>query len=100
MCLRRLTGSIRRRRGTMANNAVWKYTIMIVDSQTILLPTGAQILRVDFQQPARGTCLWCLCDIDPNVGRESRRILICGTGHHREDLDGALYINTFMVGGE
>ncbi|HSE44881.1 MAG TPA: hypothetical protein VLA89_06090, partial [Gemmatimonadales bacterium] len=69
---------------------VWKYPIKIHDEQLVEMPGNAHILCAQVQHGQ--VCLWAL--VNPEMPPESRKILITGTGHEREDLDFAQYIGT------
>jgi hypothetical protein len=73
---------------------VYKYPLLVADTQAVDLPLGAQILSVQAQ---RGDfCLWAL--VDPKARKVSRHIAIHGTGHPvaRGQLR---HINTFQMDG-
>lgn len=61
---------------------IYKYPLLITDSQVIRMPAGARILCCQMQTggPAKGdVCLWAEVDTDrPHV---NRTILIAGTGN-------------------
>jgi hypothetical protein len=76
------------------SKTVWKYPLSVDDEQFIEMPANAHILCVQTQ---RGRpCLWAL--VDPTNQPETRKILIAGTGHVREELWGLVnYIGTFQL---
>ena len=56
--------------------SVWKFPIAIEDQQDVRMPSGAEILSVQFQRDQ--LCLWALAD--PIEMLHLRRIYIYGTG--------------------
>lgn len=73
---------------------VWKFSLRIANSQSVMMPRGAKILSVQAQGPS-DVCLWALVN-DEEVKKEPRNICIHGTGH--EIYDGEMvYINTFQT---
>jgi len=75
---------------------IWKYMLKVDDAQIIAMPANAHILtvQVQFGDP----CLWAL--VSPQMPLEGRRILIAGTGHEREDINGLTnYIGSFQLAG-
>lgn len=73
---------------------IWKFPLAITDEQTIEMPHGASILRVDMQSDQ--CCLWAL--VRPSNPKEGRAIQIYGTGRQMPDLPG-VYHGTFMTRG-
>ena len=73
---------------------IWKFPLRVDDEQIVSMPDNAHILCVQAQS---GTpCLWAL--VNPDNPPRDRKILIAGTGHTREDLDGLVnYIGTFQM---
>jgi hypothetical protein len=72
---------------------VYKYPLGISDVQEVVLPRGAQLLRVDEQDEHKGRYRqWML---EPPV---KRRIRIAGTGHPLPGYHGT-YLNTFFADG-
>jgi hypothetical protein len=75
--------------------AVWKFPLMLQDSQSVYMPTNADLLTVQMQ--GEQICLWALCE--PENGMSPRIILIHGTGNPIGDIEG--YIGTVqMLGGK
>lgn len=74
---------------------VYKYELMVADSQDVKMPIGATILCAQMQRDE--LCLWAAVDAAAGpVG--DRRINVIGTGH---GYDGALtgeYISTVQAG--
>lgn len=65
------------------SKVIYKYPLRVVDSQLVLMPTGAKILSVQAQN---GTlCMWAVVDEMPenqsNVSVEYRTFYIFGTGN-------------------
>lgn len=74
--------------------AVYKYLLQVANSQTLMLPEGAQILSV--QEQHGDVQLWALVDTSREL--TPRYIAIHGTGH--EVYDGDLtHISTFQMRG-
>jgi len=75
---------------------VWKFSIPAGSEFSVIMPVSAQVLCVDVQfgDPQ----MWCLCN--PIEERAPRKFLLTGTGHLREDLEGARYIGTFQLQGD
>jgi hypothetical protein len=75
---------------------VWKFPLEINDEQDVTMPANSHILCVQVQGVT--PCLWALCS--PEMPEETRKILITGTGHEREDLAGFVpYIGSFQLAG-
>jgi hypothetical protein len=70
---------------------IYKYPILVVDEQTVIMPFGAEILTVQMQngQP----CLWALVDTSNPINQ--RHIQVRGTGH--DCSDAGRYIGTFQM---
>jgi hypothetical protein len=74
-------------------NAIFKYRMMITDTQKVLMPKGAKILTVQIQHGV--PCLWALVNQPaPDVEREFR---VIGTGHPIPDAEALEYIGTIQV---
>lgn len=73
---------------------IWKFPLDITDSQTILMPKGAELLIAQLQG-GQG-CLWAL--VDDAAPREERTIEIHGTGNpiHQDMGIERKYIGTFQ----
>lgn len=66
-------------------HSIHKYPLQVTDLQTIQLPRGAKILKVDVQ---RGIVyLWALVNLNPVMPKENHTIRIVGTGHDIDDRD-------------
>lgn len=73
---------------------VYKYPLVIANSQTVKLPLDAEILSVQAQGDM--VCLWAM--VDPAAPPVARYIAIHGTGH--ECYEGNLtHISTFQMHG-
>ncbi len=58
-------------------SVVWKFPIIFIAEQEILLPLGIQILSVQFQ---REFCMWGV--VDPKEERRTlRKLYVVGTGN-------------------
>lgn len=73
---------------------IWKWSLRVVDEQTLELPEGAQILDVQIQD--RMPQLWAL--VDSTRPKRPRKIAIYGTGHPVPDNPGT-YIASFQMNG-
>ena len=70
-------------------NTIWKHTLRVNDSQTVLMPRGAQILCAREQHG--DACLWFMCA--SSAPKVRRRIMMLATGHPVPDQYG-VYIDT------
>ena len=61
---------------------IWKFSLMVIDRQTITMPVNAEILSVQMQ--AGVLCMWAV--VDPDAEREQRLFEILGTGHAVPDV--------------
>jgi hypothetical protein len=77
--------------------SIFKYTLETTDTQTVLMPKGAEILTVQTQH--EDAKLWAL--VDPIAPLEERTIEIFGTGHHVYCDMGVerKYISTYQLSG-
>lgn len=76
-----------------AARRVYKYVLRVDDSQSVEMPSGAEILCVQTQ---RGdVCLWAL--VNPNNSPEERRFRIAGTGHPADECSANRYIGTVQM---
>lgn len=74
--------------------AIWKFPLSMIDSQSILMPEGAQVLAVQVQGGV--PCLWAL--VDTEAPQVSQTVRIHGTGHRCDDtLDRHNYLGTFQL---
>lgn len=76
---------------------VFKYDIAITDYQTIEMPQGAELLKVDNQNGRIE--LWAL--VDPNAETEKRKFRLAGTGHKITDEEASKlrYVGTCILAG-
>lgn len=75
---------------------IWKFSLDIIDQQTIAMPLDAKILTVQMQMG--GAQLWALCN-ENQTQTEDRSIAIYGTGNPMPEEPGE-YIATFQgMGG-
>lgn len=73
---------------------IFKYPIYkIEDEISINLPSGAKILSAQIQREI--LCIWALIDTDNPLSLRIFRII--GTGHHIDDENKLIYINTFQM---
>lgn len=75
---------------------IWKFPLIIADSQTILLSKGAKVLSVQTQ--GEMPCLWAM--VDPSLPMGEVEIRTHGTGHPLPE-DAHLYANigTYQLKG-
>lgn len=71
---------------------IWKQQIIVADVIYIHVPQGSEFLCVKVQMGV--ITLWYKCDPSPSTVQ--RRIYIVGTGHTRQDLENAKYLDTIM----
>ena len=57
---------------------IYKYSLALLEHQTLMLPVGAQILTVQVQH-GQEPCLWAL--VNPDAPTQPRSIWMYGTGH-------------------
>ena len=76
----------------MKERRIHKYTLAVMDEQTLLLPRGARIMTIQVQagQPQ----LWAY--VDPTKPKEARKIRVIGTGRMIDDDPGD-YLGTFQM---
>jgi hypothetical protein len=72
---------------------IHKFSISIVDEQTVQMPVGALILSIQVQrgQP----CVWAMVDTDQST--HARKFYLVGTGHPCEHVNGCKYVGTFQT---
>lgn len=76
--------------------AIYKYPLIVADTQTVTLPQGAEILSVQVQNS--NPMLWALVNTDPFVKTENRVIKTYGTGEPIYESDTYLkYISTYQL---
>ncbi len=56
---------------------IWKFPLLTITPQSIMMPKGAQILSCQMQGVV--PCLWAI--VDPDAALEARTVHIIGTGH-------------------
>jgi len=72
---------------------IFKYQLVVEDSQTIKIPKGGDILSLQVQHGI--PCLWILVDTEQKE-KESRVFEMYGTGHIIHDYN-KKYIGTFII---
>lgn len=72
---------------------IFKYVCPILDSFTLSLPAGAELLDVQTQHGV--PVLWAA--IDDEAPAEPREFILCGTGHPMPSI--GHYIGTFQLHG-
>ena len=75
------------------HSRVWKYSLVVTDTQVIEMPLGAEILTVQLQ--GKALCLWAR--VITSRAPEKRTIAIYGTGHEMFAGVDHAYIGTFQV---
>lgn len=75
---------------------IYKYNLTSPGNTTLLMPTGAQVLKVAEQHGS--ICLWAM--VDPGASEQERLFTMIGTGWDLEDefADKLEYIDTYMSG--
>ena len=73
---------------------IYKYSIQITDTQTLRIPSDAQILCVQMQ--GAQACLWALVDSDAPLFAP-RYIRVIGTGHAIANPEVLRYIGTIQL---
>ncbi len=78
---------------TVAMKKIFKYPLQIRNSQTILMPYGAEILSLKIQNGI--PCIWAL--VDEKSQLTERRFETYGTGHKiRHEIGvGGMFIDTY-----
>lgn len=72
--------------------AIWKFTLGIIDAQSVEMPINAEILCVQVQHDV--PCLWAR--VDPKARKVQRRIITHGTGHPVPGTTGE-YVGTYQL---
>ena len=80
----------------MRNRTIWKYGLIIDDSQTIKIPIGFKILSCKIQHGE--LCLWCLVQPDNMIGELN--IDIYGTGLPLPRRNLGTYIDSVVDGSK
>lgn len=79
---------------------IWKFSLNVVDRQSVTMPAGSEILTVQDQYD--GLQLWAIV-ANPNAERELRTIEIVGTGNPMNDVNAEgfsrQYISTVQTRG-
>lgn len=73
---------------------VYKYQLQITDSQTVMMPKGAEVLSV----AAQGDSLSLWAKVNPDAPMEKRKFYVHGTGH-KIGAEVAIYRGTAMMYG-
>lgn len=71
---------------------IWKWSLMALDAQTLLMPKGAQVLSVQMQNDIPQ--IWAL--VDQNAPLETRIFNTYGTGNPMPDAVGR-FVGTFQL---
>ena len=62
---------------------IFKFRLQVTDTQSIMVPGGAEIVSVQFHDDA----LFAWAKVDPDAPEVSKTIRIAGTGHELGDDD-------------
>ncbi|REC56978.1 hypothetical protein DRF62_02130 [Chryseobacterium piscium] len=73
-------------------NTIYKYELQTIEQQTISMPVGSEILKLDLQFGI--PCIWVKVDTNSELG--DRNFFTVGTGNylHDGDLD---FIGTYQL---
>ncbi len=74
---------------------IYKYNLLVSDSQMVSLPLDSEILSVQMQGDS--LMMWCL--VDTNKASEQIIINIFGTGNPIDNDFKGLFIDTFQMNG-
>jgi hypothetical protein len=77
------------------SRTIYKYTLEIVDNQSIEVPTGAEFLTVQIQHGK--LCVWAI--VDPSRRTEFEHFFIVGTGHPIPSLETLQHLGTVQLAG-
>ncbi|MDD5487265.1 MAG: hypothetical protein PHW65_06910 [Dehalococcoidales bacterium] len=75
---------------------IYKYTLQIEDKQTLKLPEGSKILSVAEQN--NSIVLYALVNT-ATENAEHVSVIIHGTGHQANDVDGCTFLGTVKLYG-
>jgi len=75
---------------------IWKYPLVITDTQNVMMPEGADILTAQIQHGS-GLCVWAL--VNPDAPQQRREIEILGTGNPAPDAKRRYIATVQMLGG-
>lgn len=77
--------------------SIWKFPLEITQHQEIQMPIGAKILCAKVQREK--ICLWALIDTRLEKEKETRHIILLGTGYEFIADYKLEYIETAMLSG-
>ncbi|MFA6711118.1 MAG: hypothetical protein WCS33_00170 [Candidatus Caldatribacteriota bacterium] len=77
---------------------VFKYPLVMMDRNTIVLPKGSKILSVESQKD--DIVVYAIVDDSVSTEVEEHVFLIRGTGHPADDVDGYDFLNTVKLYGD
>ena len=75
---------------------IYKYPLLVLDTQVVELPVVHDILTVQVQNEE--VCLWAMVDTS-ETSKEKVVIRMFGTGHPVPDSPGIEYISTIQLSG-
>lgn len=78
----------------MSATTIWKFVVPIEDQPTVMMPGGARILSVGYQEP--DIVIWALVEPKGIVIME-RPLTLRGTGHPADGLGDLPFIGTVRV---
>lgn len=74
---------------------VWKFSVPIADTSTVMIPRGAELIHFATQDPDDTPYVWAICN--PNAPKVRRQFRLAGTGHPLLVSRSAKYIGTIHV---
>lgn len=74
---------------------IYKYPLEVLDEEYYDMPRGTEFLSVQVQNGV--PCLWALVDTQRAVAHA--KVVIHGTGHPADDVDGMEFVGTFQLNG-
>src|SRR5712672_2655141 len=76
---------------------IWKFPLLIMDAQNVMVPDGARCLTV--QMHGGLLCLWAI--VNPKAPLRPLEIRVYGTGNHMpDDGDRCEYVGTGQQGSD
>jgi len=77
----------------MKTKSIWKYQLLIKNTQKIEMPKNSEILCVQVQHNI--PCIWVMVNLEEQ-SREFRTFIMHGTGHQFKN-NGYTYIGTYQI---
>ena len=72
---------------------IWKYQLDVDDEQSLEIPKGAQLLKIEAQHDV--PCLWAL--VESQEETETIRLLTFGTGHNASGTSELTYLGSYQL---